>query len=349
MSKKSNPAVIGGFVVGAIALVVAAILIFGGGAFFADTFKFVSYFTGSVTGLTVGAPVRFNGAQVGAVTKIRLEEHHATQPPALRVAVFMDARDVVDVVPPDADRGTDLEAIDDLVGQGMRAQLALQSLVTGQLYVSLNMLPDAPINRVGAHPDVYEVPTVQSDIERLAETVQKLPIGDLFEDVAKAAKGIEGLVNGPELEAMLQTLSETISDVQILVRHVDENRGRLAPQLETALQTFDNTLADVQSQVPVAGAALEQVKETFAMESGVPGALASDVRSTLKTARAALGQAEQTLASVEELTVAESPVNEEVMRTLREISAAARSIRILADFIQRHPEAFLAGKGGPGG
>ena len=259
----------------------------------------------------------------------------------------MEARNVSTAIPADAESASVEEEVEALVQQGMRAQLALQSLVTGQLYVSMVMLPDAPINRVGMHPDIYEVPTAQSDIERLMETVQKLPIADLFQDVSKAAKGIERLVNAPELKAALQTLGETVSDVQSLVRHIDENRARLVLQLESALQRLDDTLADVQTQVPVAGATLEQLKETFATKSGVPGVLASDLRSTLETARTALGQAQETLATIQELTEYESPDNEEVMRTLREIWAAARSIRVLADFIQRHPEAFLAGKGGP--
>ena len=154
MSKKSNPAVIGGFVVGALALVVAGILIVGGGAFFVDTIKMVAYFQGSVTGLTVGAPIRFNGAQVGTVTNIGLEEHHDTQPPTLRVAVFMEARDVGDDIPPDPEPVSGEEEVEAFVQQCMRAQLALQSLVTGQLYVSMVMLPDASINRVGVRPDI---------------------------------------------------------------------------------------------------------------------------------------------------------------------------------------------------
>jgi paraquat-inducible protein B len=202
---------------------------------------------------------------------------------------------------------------------------------------------------VDVHPDIYEIPTVQSDIERLAETVQKLPIADLFQDAAKAAKGIERFVNAPELEEAVQALSGTATDIQTLVRNTDATRARLASQFETTLRTLDRTLVDVQGQVPVAGATLEQVRATFAMKGGVPGALASDLRSTLETARDALGQAEETLATVEELAEAESPLNDDLTNTLREVAAAARSIRILADFIQRHPEAFLAGKGGPGG
>ena len=56
MSVKPNKAVIGGFVLGAICLMVAGIVAFGSGKFFTPTKKFVMYFDGSVKGLSVGAP-----------------------------------------------------------------------------------------------------------------------------------------------------------------------------------------------------------------------------------------------------------------------------------------------------
>ena len=65
-SRKANPAVIGAFVLGAIALSVAAALLFGSGQFFKDTSRWVIYFDSSVTGLDVGAPVIFSGVQVGS-------------------------------------------------------------------------------------------------------------------------------------------------------------------------------------------------------------------------------------------------------------------------------------------
>jgi len=73
MSKKTNKTLIGGFVVGALALAVVAVLIFGGGKFFSEKVKYVLYFESSVKGLNVGAPVIFKGIRIGSVTEIRRE------------------------------------------------------------------------------------------------------------------------------------------------------------------------------------------------------------------------------------------------------------------------------------
>jgi paraquat-inducible protein B len=59
MSKQANKTLIGAFVVGAIVLAVAGILVFGSGDFFSVRPMFVMYFEGSVSGLNVGAPVTF--------------------------------------------------------------------------------------------------------------------------------------------------------------------------------------------------------------------------------------------------------------------------------------------------
>ena len=72
MSKQASPTLIGAFVVGAIALVVVGLLVFGGGRFFADRVTWVTYFPGSVKGLRVGAPVNFRGVRIGEVTRIQV-------------------------------------------------------------------------------------------------------------------------------------------------------------------------------------------------------------------------------------------------------------------------------------
>jgi paraquat-inducible protein B len=69
MSKPANKTLIGAFVVGAVALAVAAIVLFGSGRFFKDMDQWVAIFPGSVKGLNVGSPVVFRGVQVGQVDR----------------------------------------------------------------------------------------------------------------------------------------------------------------------------------------------------------------------------------------------------------------------------------------
>src|SRR5713226_10746088 len=83
MARQPKKAVIGAFVVGAVALAVVAIVVFGSGRFFQKRFTFVMFFSGSITGLSVGSPVEFRGVRVGQVTKIAA----VFDPQALSIAI----------------------------------------------------------------------------------------------------------------------------------------------------------------------------------------------------------------------------------------------------------------------
>ena len=72
MAKQANRMMIGGFVVIAVILLAASLVVFGSGKFFKKTNEYVLYFDGSVKGLSVGAPVLFQGVQVGSVTSISI-------------------------------------------------------------------------------------------------------------------------------------------------------------------------------------------------------------------------------------------------------------------------------------
>ena len=148
-----RPAAVGGFILGALALGVAAILFFGGSHLFSQTSRFVVFFNGSLAGLDVGAPVTFRGVRIGSVQRIVLR--FAPDTITARVPVFLEI---------DADRvsweGTKAPATradaQRLVEAGLRAQLAPESLLTGKLRVDLDFRADAPAQLVGAIPDVPE-------------------------------------------------------------------------------------------------------------------------------------------------------------------------------------------------
>src|SRR6266513_856271 len=72
MGRKASPAMIGAFVVGAVALALGGILLFGSGRLFKHASTFVMFFPGDVSGLNVGAPVKFKGVEIGSVSDVQL-------------------------------------------------------------------------------------------------------------------------------------------------------------------------------------------------------------------------------------------------------------------------------------
>ena len=303
MSKQANKSLIGAFVVGAMVLVVVGILTFGSGQFMKELRKYVLYFDGSIKGLSVGAPVIFRGVKIGEVTdiKVRFEGEDF----AVRTPVFVEI---------DPDRFVDVreekmavylkqrrlhKVVDLLINRGLRAQLQMQSLVTGQLLVALDFYPDKPIKLVGGETKYQEMPTIPSTMEALTKTIEKLPLEELVERVMDIVKGIDRVVNSPELQGSISSLNQTLQSVQKLVQNIDE---QIVP-------------------------------------------LSSEAREVIKATTATLVEAEGTLYNMKKNTAETSTLRYEVDNTLRELSAAARSLHDLTDYLQRHPESLLRGKG----
>src|SRR5579871_6438689 len=123
MSKKANPALVGSFVVGAVVLVAIAVVALGGADLFRARPRAVAYFDGSVSGLSVGAPVTWLGVRIGSVTEIRMDFDASRR--TVRIPVFIEFEpERVNIL------GGDEEAIrvKDLVQKGLRAQLQSQSM-----------------------------------------------------------------------------------------------------------------------------------------------------------------------------------------------------------------------------
>ena len=201
--RRANPVVIGAFVLGAVALGAGVVVVWGSGRLFRHTVTFVSYFSGSVNGLNLGAPVKFHGAQIGSVTQIRsrLAQAATIRPEEFRIPVWFDI-DPKQISDLGGAIALDRAKIDELISQGLRAQLQLESFVTGVLYLSLDFLPGSPVVLVHAdRPEIFEIPTVPTALERASEAVtkfmaqiQNIDIDAAVHSITEAVDGVNGLV-----------------------------------------------------------------------------------------------------------------------------------------------------------
>ena len=212
MSKQANKTVIGAFVIGAIALVVAGVLIFGSGRFLKERDSYVLYFEGSVKGLNIGSPVLFRGVKVGSVTDIRLR----FDPEDLTVYIPV----VIEVEPDRFSKGSNdkhpKQNVDLLVEKGLRAQLELQSMVTGQLMVNFDFQPDEPVNLTGIKSEYIELPTIPSDMEKLSRTIENIPFDELINKLTSAVGGLERVLNSPELIGSIQAAEKALEEINKL-------------------------------------------------------------------------------------------------------------------------------------
>jgi paraquat-inducible protein B len=240
--------------------------------------------------------------------------------------------------------------------KGLRAQLGVQSVVTGMLLIQLDFRPDTPIRLVGADMEYPELPTIPSILEEITSTLDKLfklPIPELVEDARRAIQGIDELARSEDLKQAIRDLDATIQDFGRLARNVDEKIEPLtasvvdtADAAQSALRTAEEKVDSVERVLSETLRDYQKLAQT--VEAQVDPVVSSFEESSV-AARGALNQARQSLATVDETIAPESEVHFELVNALREISAAARSIRHLADYLEQHPEALLKGKGAPGG
>ncbi len=197
MSKQVNKSLIGGFVVGAIALTVVALAIFGSGEFFKSRPKFVMYFDTSVKGLNVGSPVNFKGVPIGAVTGVQLQLN--VKDLNVKIPVFVELYpERISVIGGERD----IKNVSRMIEKGLRAQLKMQSLITGQLMIELDFYNNKPAVYAG-DGKIAEIPTIPSSIEELTRTLANVPFDKIAEKLTKSIEGIERIINSPELGTTL--------------------------------------------------------------------------------------------------------------------------------------------------
>jgi paraquat-inducible protein B len=373
MSKPANKTVIGCFVVGAIALVVVAIVVLGSGKFFKKTVPAVCYFEGSVGGLNVGAPVVFRGVKVGSVTDVKLR---AVPDPKgtveFRIPVFFEIEPENIEIEKDIRRepGKDLKRIVDL---GLRAKLETQSIVTGQRQITLDLAPDKPARFVGADPGYTEIPTIPTPLEEFVKKIQNLPIDEIFEKLRSTLAEVEKVVKSPEITKTLQSVSEaageakalvaninsqvtplasnaneTIKDLQKLLKDVDQRVSVLSSDLGSTVKDVQKLVQNVNDEVkPISSSLTETLKDVQGLVRNADGKidrLGPSIEVALQAATESLRQAQATLKTIGGATGEDSAVIHQLTQALKELASASRSIRALANSLERRPESIIRGK-----
>jgi paraquat-inducible protein B len=304
--------VVGVFVLGAAALALGAVLVFGSARFFRHEVTLVSYFSGSVNGLVVGSPVKFRGVPIGSVSQIRLGLPGASAAD-VRIPVWF----IVDLDTISGYQGRrfrlDRQRLDVLIAAGFRAQLQTESFVTGVLFLGLDFFPDSPVVlALTGKPEVLEVPVMPTTIERAIQTLDRL------------VNRVEAL----DLKGLVASARHALDGVDDLAR---------SPKVADALDGLRDALASIH-------------RVTAALEPGVTPTI-KGLDATLAQAREVLirvePQLDQTLAHAQELLGPDAPLAVGLASTLADLGEAARSVRDLADFLDRHPNAILTGRPKP--
>jgi paraquat-inducible protein B len=220
--------------------------------------------------------------------------------------------------------------LDTLIKDGLRAQLQMESLLTGLLYIDLDFHPKAPLNLYmepgsGPYP---EIPTIQTQLEEIQKDVgeavariEKIDFNKLTDAITEAGLAVKGLAGDPELHQAIDSINGIVGD----------------PALKKAVDQLDETLISVNKAVIA-------VKNTVDNTGARIDPLIASFQKSSVDLQAALGQARSSLASAQLLLSPGSPMVHKLDTTLDELADASRSIHDLADYLQRNPSALIRGK-----
>jgi paraquat-inducible protein B len=326
LSHKPNPKLIGAFVIGAFTLAAAALGVLGSGKLFHRGIPFVLFFPSSVEGLNAGAPVKFKGVEVGRVTRILLNLDRPASSDA-QIPVFIDL-DMDKVIkkggPPDLE---DPAVVKSFIDRGLRAELESASLLTGQLFVELDFHPGTPARFEQAPGNKYrEIPTIPNTLERagvMAEDVldqlRRANLPELVRSAVRALDGVHALVESPDVKTDLTAVGVTMRHADQAIANLDRTASRLERQVEPLAASLTGTS--------------EETRQTVAR-----------AELAITHADAAIDQLQSTLTAVRAQVEPDSPISHELLRTLSETAAAARSVRQLADYLQLNPSSLVLGR-----
>ncbi len=335
MSQKASPTVIGIFTLVGLIMVGAALVLFGAGKFFTSTHDIQLYFDKSANGLQVGSDVRFGGVRIGKVKSISVLVDRKENRKIIPVVVELTDKDL-ELISTDEGGGIDLTTFDGVqkaVAEGLRAGMKQQSLLTGQLYIEFDIVPDTPgfvyFKKNGSSYPV--VPTIGTEMDELisgiSDGIQKINALDL-DSVIK------------ELRDVLVTANERIGEFNM--KEINENVIGITRDIRTF--TSDRKLAEAVDNL---NQALVQIEELAGKANEGIDPLLEDVAAIMEKADAGLTRIDEAAKEISEFSNPRSPALLRLQNVLQETERASRALKELSNDLKRDPKALISGKAAP--
>lgn len=326
MSIRANPTAIGLFLIGAIVLAISGTAVLASITWFEKRSTFVSFFQESVNGLENGAPVKFQGVPIGSVTGILIQIDQRDK--TFQVPVQYE----IDLTRLTTQLGTYVDLANPAVmrqqiADGMRAQLQMESMVTGQLYIELSYKSDpAPAELASGATRFPEIPTSPSLMAALGTGA-----GSLVADMMRVLFQVNQMladVDMPEINAAV------VASAQAVERMVNspEIIDALA-QVPVMTEQVNQTMVQIERLVASADAVINPMQEQFSTTN-------IELVATLQALR-------RTAEDTHALLSTDSGLGYGMQDAMAGIREAAEALRLLATALEQNPDMLIRGRKPP--
>jgi len=331
MKSKVSPTAIGIFIAGAIVIIFASVILFGSGKFFRHTKAFMLTFREPVTGLEVGAPVKLLGVSIGTVKDVSVGIGNTNSAFLINVLIEVDREHLQDVVQGfalDLDNRPRFEkTVKDL---GLRARLEVLSLLSGQLYIALDLYPDQPgfqLNQENNH-GYWEIPTLPSTKREMMQSLVT-SLNNLTElDFKGLSTELKGLLTDLRVDLAQLNFGQINTNLVGVLGEVKTFVGN--PALSSAITNLDRTLA----QLDELGQSLNKNVNPLLVSAD----------ADLKKAGSALDEATQALRALKEQVQPGSDLTRQLIHTMDRVDQTLNAVRQLAQELERNPSSLITGK-----
>ncbi len=313
--------------IGAVALTAIGVATLASSSWFVPEATFVSYFGESVHGLERGAAVKFQGVPIGSVTEllIQIDERDKTFQVPVQFVINLErlttqAGGFIAL--------SDTAVLREQIANGLRAQLQMESLVTGLLFIDLRYRPDASQPELEARPTAYpEIPTTPSLLAAFGTGA-----GSLIEDVVKILFRVNEMLEEVDMKGLNAAVIASAKAVENVVSSAD---------LRAAMSDLPGISTEFARMATEMRIMAEQLGATIGPVADKLGSASDEALLTMQALRKA---AEDT----QGLLTADSGIGYRLEQALTSLSAAADALRVLAASLERNPDMLIRGKKPPG-
>jgi paraquat-inducible protein B len=160
--------------------------------------------------------------------------------------------------------------------------------------------------------------------------------GQLYIALDFIPKAAKATIDAKDVPLPIPTVRGTLADLQPQLADIVARLGKVK---------FDEIGTDLQATLRSAGAAGEGLQQTLASANEAIRQLTPEAQRTLSDVQKTLTSAQTALANLDRNALqGDAPLQRDVTRALQEIQRAAQALRVLADYLQQHPESIVRGK-----
>ena len=323
MNNKAVSALVGLFVVIISILTIGLVLFIGDREFSGKEYRrYELLYDSSVKGLGIGAPVTLRGVKIGEVVTVKAKLY--SEPRRVLNSVVVDiypetiVQDSTGLI---SDNG---DLIEQLIDQGLAAKLGLQSILTGMLYVEVDIF-DSKEGIQQVRTDYPQIPTMPNDLDAILKDLEGVNLASMADDLQNILNNLSTLTSSTEMIGMAGNLNRVINNVDALAINLNASVGVMQKDFSELTGNLNILARQLSTELPVSSRQLN---------------------ATLAQLQKTMGQLDYTLVEVGATVSSDSPLVYQLEQSTKDLGRASRAIEDLANLLEKQPNAVLFGRKG---